>query len=36
MKIQSIEAFPIRLPALRDFKWAGLREDLGGFVVDRP
>lgn len=35
MKIKSIEAFPIRLPARRDFKWAGLRENLGGFVVVR-
>lgn len=35
MKITSIEAFPIRLPVRRDFKWAGLREDLGGFVVVR-
>lgn len=35
MKIKTIEAFPIRLPARRDFKWAGLRENLGGFVVVR-
>ena len=35
MIIKSIEAFPIRLPARRDFKWAGLRENLGGFVVVR-
>jgi len=35
MKITSIEAFPLRLPARRDFKWAGLRENLGGFVVVR-
>lgn len=35
MKITSIEAFPLRLPARRDFKWAGLRENLGGFVIVR-
>ena len=35
MKITSIEAFPIRLPARRDFKWAGLRENLGGFALVR-
>ena len=35
MKIKTIEAFPIRIPVRRDFKWAGLRENLGGFVVLR-
>lgn len=35
MKITRIDAFPIRLPVRRDFKWAGLREDLGGFVIVR-
>ena len=35
MKIKRIEAFPIRLPVRRDFKWAGLRENLGGFVITR-
>jgi muconate cycloisomerase len=35
MKITSIEAIPIRLAARRDFKWAGLRCDLGGFVIVR-
>jgi L-alanine-DL-glutamate epimerase-like enolase superfamily enzyme len=35
MKITRIEAFPLRLPVRRDFKWAGLREDLGGFVLTR-
>ena len=33
MKITAIEAFPFRLKPRRDFKWAGLREDLGGFVA---
>lgn len=35
MKITRIEAFPLRLPVRRDFKWAGLREDLGGFAIVR-
>lgn len=35
MKITSIEAFPFRLPARREFKWAGLLVDLGGFVLVR-
>lgn len=33
MKITAIEVFPFRLKPRRDFKWAGLREDLGGFVA---
>lgn len=35
MKIVAVEAFPFRLKPRRDFKWAGLREDLGGFVAVR-
>ncbi|WP_284945976.1 mandelate racemase/muconate lactonizing enzyme family protein [Acidisoma cladoniae] len=35
MKITSIEAIPFRLPTRRDFKWAGLKVDLGGFVLIR-
>ena len=35
MKITSIEASPFRLPTRRDFKWAGLKVDLGGFVLIR-
>ncbi|MES1972294.1 MAG: enolase C-terminal domain-like protein [Pseudomonadota bacterium] len=35
MTIRSIEAFPFRLPPRRDFKWAGLQVDLGGFVAVR-
>ncbi|WP_029352680.1 enolase C-terminal domain-like protein [Bosea sp. 117] len=35
MKITAIEAIPFRLPARRDFKWAGLAVDLGGFVLVR-
>lgn len=35
MKITSIEATPFRLPPRRDFKWAGLQVDLGGFVLVR-
>ena len=35
MKITSIEASPFRLPPRRDFKWAGLQVDLGGFVLVR-
>ncbi|HWU64162.1 MAG TPA: enolase C-terminal domain-like protein [Ensifer sp.] len=35
MKISRIEAFPFRLTPRRDFKWAGLRIDLGGFVAIR-
>jgi muconate cycloisomerase len=35
MKITSIEAIPFRLTPRRDFKWAGLRVDLGGFVLVR-
>ncbi len=31
--IASIEAWPFRLPVRRDFKWAGLQIDLGGFVL---
>ncbi|SOE91811.1 muconate cycloisomerase [Burkholderia sp. D7] len=33
MHISKIEAVPFRLPARRDFKWAGLLGDLGGFVL---
>jgi muconate cycloisomerase len=32
MKITGIEAFPFRLPARREFRWASLRKPLGGFV----
>lgn len=35
MKIRSIEAIPFRLPPRRDFKWAGLQVELGGFVLVR-
>jgi L-alanine-DL-glutamate epimerase-like enolase superfamily enzyme len=35
MKITHIDAFPFRLTPRRDFKWAGLRIDLGGFVAIR-
>jgi len=35
MKITSIEAIPFRLPVRRDFRWAGLIEPLGGFVLVR-
>jgi muconate cycloisomerase len=35
MKIVSVEAVPFRLPVRRDFKWAGLNETLGGFVLVR-
>lgn len=35
MKITSIDAFPFRLPLRREFRWAGLRIDLGGFVFVR-
>jgi L-alanine-DL-glutamate epimerase-like enolase superfamily enzyme len=35
MKIRSIEASAFRLPPRRDFKWAGLNVDLGGFVLVR-
>jgi muconate cycloisomerase len=35
MIITSIQAIPFRLPPRRDFKWAGLRVDLGGFVLVR-
>lgn len=35
MKITSIEAIPFKLPTRRDFKWAGLAVDLGGFVLIR-
>jgi L-alanine-DL-glutamate epimerase-like enolase superfamily enzyme len=35
MKITSIEATCFRLPTRRDFKWAGLKVDLGGFVLIR-
>jgi muconate cycloisomerase len=35
MKITSIEAIPFRLTPRRDFKWAGLQVELGGFVFVR-
>lgn len=35
VKITKITAFPFRLPPRRDFKWAGLQVDLGGFVLVR-
>jgi L-alanine-DL-glutamate epimerase-like enolase superfamily enzyme len=35
MKISAIEAMPFRLPTRRDFKWTGLNEQLGGFVLVR-
>lgn len=35
VKIVKLEPIPVRLPVRRDFKWAGLRENLGGFVVLR-
>ncbi len=35
MKIISVKASTFRLPARRDFKWAGLQVDLGGFVLVR-
>jgi len=35
MKIVGVEAYPFRLPPRRDFKWAGLQVDLGGFVLVR-
>ena len=35
MKITSINAFPFRLPLRRQFRWASLRVDLGGFVFVR-
>jgi muconate cycloisomerase len=35
LKIKAIEAFPFRLPPRREFKWAGLVADLGGFVLVR-
>ena len=35
MKILSVDAFPFRLPVRRDFRWAGLQVDLGGFVLVR-
>lgn len=35
MKITAIHAFPFRLPPRREFKWAGMVADLGGFVAVR-
>jgi muconate cycloisomerase len=35
MKITAIESIPFRLIPRRDFKWAGLQVDLGGFVLVR-
>ena len=32
MRITGIDAFPFRLPARREFRWASLRRPLGGFV----
>ena len=35
MKITAVHAFTFRLPPRREFKWAGMVADLGGFVVVR-
>jgi muconate cycloisomerase len=35
MKIRSVEASAFRLPRRRNFKWAGLQAELGGFVLVR-
>src|ERR1700742_4786457 len=35
MKITAVEAVPFRLPQRREFRWAGLKVDLGGFVLVR-
>jgi len=35
MKILSVTASAFRLPPRRDFRWAGLQVDLGGFVLVR-
>ncbi|GAB7551465.1 muconate/chloromuconate family cycloisomerase [Novosphingobium sp. 11B] len=35
MNITKVEAFAFRLPPRRDFRWAGLVADLGGFVAVR-
>lgn len=35
MKITSIETIPFKLPIRRDFRWAGLAVELGGFVLVR-
>ena len=35
MKIVRIETVPFRLPVRRDFRWAGLAGNLGGFVLVR-
>jgi muconate cycloisomerase len=35
MNITAIEAIPFRLTPRREFKWAGLRVELGGFVLVR-
>lgn len=35
MQIANVEAIPFRLPVRREFRWAGLRADLGSFVLVR-
>jgi len=35
LKIEAIDAIPFRLPVRREFKWAGLKGSLGGFVLVR-
>jgi len=35
MQIEAIDAIPFRLPKRRVFRWAGLKADLGGFVLVR-
>jgi len=35
MRIERVEAIPFRLPLRRDFRWASLQTDLGGFVLLR-
>lgn len=35
MQIERIEAIPFQLPTRRDFRWAGLKVNLGGFVLVR-
>lgn len=34
-EIDAVEAVPFRLPVRREFKWAGLQESIGGFVLVR-
>ena len=35
MKITAIDAFPFGLPVRRDFRWNGLQQGLGNFVLVR-